>query len=177
MSSSFRLLEHPPMPADLHISIRSVLVLFPRVSRSCSGTDVVMALPVPAVAESCTLRALRWTKHSAVPQKKAACAAARRCTHNVKENYLLLRHCTVPDGTQKRGAQGCSTVNDGRRSIVAYETLQRLPKGALRNPTVLCHTPWDPGDGTLRYFGILYGTLGMVPCGNLAYSMGPCSRC
>jgi hypothetical protein len=57
MSSSFRLLEHPPMPADLHISMRSVLVLFPRVSRSCSGTDVVMVLPVPAVAASCTLRA------------------------------------------------------------------------------------------------------------------------
>ena len=52
MSSSFRLLEHPPMPAALHFSMRPAFVFFPRVSRSCSGADVVVALP--AVAARCT---------------------------------------------------------------------------------------------------------------------------
>jgi hypothetical protein len=57
MSSSFRLLEHPLMPAALHISMRSILLFFPRVARSSSSANVVVALPVPAVAASCTLRA------------------------------------------------------------------------------------------------------------------------
>ena len=54
MSSSFRLFEHPLMPAALHSSMRSGNVFFLRVSRSCSRVEVVVVLPVFAVAASCT---------------------------------------------------------------------------------------------------------------------------
>ena len=88
MSSSFRFLEHPPMPAALHFSIKSVLVFFPSVSRSCSGADVVMALPVPAVAASCTHaredgRSIRLCRRRRQPVPQPGAAA-----HTTIEKWL-----------------------------------------------------------------------------------------